>query len=123
MGDHRPPLKRSYVGQLDNDLGWTLTHAHFIQMGGFMLFEGKEAKGTLSPECFDELLRKGTIEAPTITQTEIQDRSKGDGLSKGLVVVQTTWFVIQCIARKAQGLDMTQIELLTLALSTLNGAM
>ncbi|KAF8517755.1 hypothetical protein BU17DRAFT_76352 [Hysterangium stoloniferum] len=48
-------------------------------------------------------------------------RHKGDALSKRLVIVQTTWFLIQCISRKAQGLDTTQIELLTLAFATLNG--
>ncbi|KAF8509766.1 hypothetical protein BU17DRAFT_77804 [Hysterangium stoloniferum] len=92
-------------------------------MGGFMLFDGQETIATLSPNHFERLLRLGKIQFPTITEEEIQDRSKGDALSKGLVIVQTTWFIVQCIARKAQGLDTTQIELLTLALATLNGVM
>ncbi|KAF8511833.1 hypothetical protein BU17DRAFT_77472 [Hysterangium stoloniferum] len=95
-------------------LKWTVTHGHFIQMGGFMLFEGQDAKGTLSPERFEELLKERKIQFPTITKEEIQDR---------LVIVQTTWFIIQCISRKIQGLDTTQMELLTLALATLNGVM
>ncbi|KAF8508095.1 hypothetical protein BU17DRAFT_56908 [Hysterangium stoloniferum] len=104
-------------------LKWTVTHGHFLQMGGFMLFEGQDPKGTLTPKGFERLLGAGKIEFPTIAKEEIQDRSKGDALSKGVVIVQTTWFIIQCIARKAQGLDTTQIELLTLALATLNGVM
>jgi hypothetical protein len=39
--------------------GWTKTHDYFIQMGGFMLFEGKVAKGVLSQEMFSELLTAG----------------------------------------------------------------
>lgn len=33
------------------------------------------------------------------------------GLSRGLVVLKTTWFVVQCTARKARGLVITQLEL------------
>ena len=47
-----------------------------------MLFEGNVAKGVLSPERFSELVRAGKIEYPTITDKEIEDRSKADGFSK-----------------------------------------
>ena len=36
-------------------------------------------------------------------------------------MVQTSWFIIQCLARHIQGLDLTQLELTTLALASLNG--
>ena len=55
------------------------------------------------------------------TTSQIQDRSKGDGLSKGLVIVQASWFVAQCISRWATGLAITEAELVTLALAALNG--
>ena len=61
--------------------GWTKTHGHFIQMGGFMLFEGNTPKGVLSPERFSELLTAGKIEFPTIAVEEIEDRSKADGFA------------------------------------------
>ena len=32
------------------DRGWTKTHGHFIQMGGFVLFEKNVAKGVLLNE-------------------------------------------------------------------------
>ncbi|KAF8646429.1 hypothetical protein AX16_007222 [Volvariella volvacea WC 439] len=57
---------------------------------------------------------------PDIPEKEIKDHGKGDILAKALVVVQTTWFVAQCIARHAQGLFLTEIELVTLAFATLN---
>ncbi|KDR72294.1 hypothetical protein GALMADRAFT_74058 [Galerina marginata CBS 339.88] len=106
-----------------SDRGWTKTHGYFIQMGGFRLYEGDISLGILSAERFGTLLEKGRINMPTITEAEIQDRSKGDGLAKALVIVQTTWFITQCIARRASGLVLTQLELITLALAALNSIM
>ena len=60
-----------------------------------MLFEGKTAKGVLSPERFSELLRAEKIEFPTVTSEEIEDRSKSDGFSKTIALGQTLWFVAQ----------------------------
>ena len=105
------------------DRGWTKTHGHFFQMGGFMLFEGTIPKGVLSPNGFSELLAGGKIEFPTVTVEEIEDRSKADGFSKTIALGQTLWFVAQCIARRAQHLDLTLVELLTLSLAVLNGVM
>ena len=88
-----------------------------------MLFEGKAAKGVLSPERFSELLEAEKIEFPTVTLEEIEDRSKSDGFSKTIALGQTLWFVAQCISRRAQHLDLTLMELLTLSLAVLNGLM
>jgi hypothetical protein len=41
--------------------------------------------------------------------------------SKGFVVLQTTWFVSQCIARGVAGLVVTELELATFAFAVLNG--
>jgi hypothetical protein len=56
-----------------------------------------------------------------ITEEEITDRSKGDALSKIIFILQSTWFILQCLGRRIQGLDLTQLELTTLALASLNG--
>jgi len=88
-----------------------------------MLFEGNVVKGVLLPERFSELLKAGKIEFPTVTVEEIEDRSKADGFSKTISLGQTSWFVAQCIARGAQHLDLTLVELLTLSLAVLNGLM
>ena len=111
------------LGILTLERGWAGAHGHFIQMGGFMLFEGEIAKGVLSPKEFSELLAAGKIEFPTVTVEEIEDRSKVDGFSKTIALGQTLWFVAQCIARRSQHLDLTLVELLTLSLAILNGLM
>ena len=105
------------------DRGWTKSHGYFIQMGGFMLYEGDVAKGVLSPERFSKLLTAEKIEFPTVTVEEIEDRSKSDEFSKTIALSQTLWFVTQCISRRAQHLDLTLIELLTLSLAVFNGFM
>jgi hypothetical protein len=94
----------------------------FCSQGGFMLFDGDDAVCTLEPEALEYLRDSGEIDFPRITEKEIQDRSKGDALSKGLVVIQTGWFLLQCIARKVERLPITELEVATLAFATLNFA-
>ncbi|KDR71422.1 hypothetical protein GALMADRAFT_74889 [Galerina marginata CBS 339.88] len=103
--------------------GWTITHGHFLQMGGFVLADGDHDISVLTPSEFNQLLARKEIGFPLISEKEIQDRSKSDGLSSALVVGQTSWFIVQCISRKVQGLTITEIELVTLAFAFLNGIM
>ncbi len=56
-----------------------------------------------------------------ITEEQITHRSKGDALSKIIFVLQSTWFILQCLGRRMQGLNLTHLELTTLALASLNG--
>ena len=64
-----------------------------------------------------ELLKKGEIK---ITKEEIKDKGRGDAFSKGLILIQTTWFILQCIARKVEHLPITGLELVTIAFAALN---
>jgi len=57
---------------------------------------------------------------PRISKAEILDKSKGDAVSKGVVILQTGWFVMQCIARGVQGLPITELELVTVAFAALS---
>ena len=73
----------------------------------------------LTLDILRELLKDKSFEI-RITEEEISDRSKGDGLSKLIFMLQTSWFVVQCIARPIQGLDLTLLELTTAAMASLN---
>ena len=110
-------------GILTLERGWTKTHGYFIQMGGFILFEGNVAKGVLSPEKLSELLKLGRIEFPTVTMEEIEDRSKSNGFSNTIAIGQALRFFVQCLARRAEHLDLTLVEQLTLSFTILNGVM
>jgi len=95
-------------------------------MGGFTYFDG-EIESVLDFNQFCRLLGSEDgmpqISFPIITAAEIQDKSRGDFLSKTIVILQSLWFIIHCIARGKQGLALTELELVTLALASLNGVM
>ena len=63
------------------------------------------------------------IAFPVITAAEIRDRGRGDFLSKAIAILQSIWFIVQCIARGVEGLALTELELVTLALASLTGLM
>jgi len=107
-----------------------MAHGHLVVMGGISTVDPSvEKDGRLDPrspvltierytkteerEKLDGKLRK-------ISEEDIKDRSKGDILSKLIAISQTTWFILQCIARGQQKLTLTELELVTLALASLN---
>jgi len=100
--------------------GWTITHGFFATMGGFMEYEGNTPIRVLLPEQLESYSLTGNGDFPRIAKAEIEDRSKGDAISKGFVMLQTGWFVTQCIARGVQGLPITELELVTVAFAALN---
>jgi len=90
-------------------------------MGGFTLHDAdKSFLRVLDERTLEELDKAGEIEWPTITKKEIQDRSKADIFSKGIVLMQTTWFIVQCISRLATKLAVTELETVTLAFAVQN---
>jgi len=97
-----------------------MVHGHFLQMGGFVIVEPGKRPYALSPEHLEDLLKQKEITFPTISAKEIEDKSKGDFIAKGLVALQTLWFVAQCIGRRARGLTITELELVTLAFAAFN---
>ena len=52
-----------------------------------MLMDGDERKGILTDDTFYKLLQDGKIAFPSITEAEIEDRSKADTLAKGIAVL------------------------------------
>jgi len=112
---------RQFAKKHQENTGWTRAHAFFLIMGGFTLHKGGKPVRVLEARELEKLSAAGKIEWPTITEEEIADRSKGDYLSKTIVLFQTTWFIGQCIARGAYGLALTELEVVTLAFATLTG--
>lgn len=122
-----------------------MAHAHFLQMGGFKLCTVDKGddwwsksygyycqsstngvrvwKEVMRYDHFKKLLDAGQINFPDLSEEEINDRSKADALSKGVALLQITWFIIQLVARARQHLTITEIELTTGALAGLNSIM
>jgi hypothetical protein len=111
-----------YIAKQHQRRGWTMTHAFFLIMGGFTLHDERgTALRILEPRELESLSEAGKIEWPLISEEEIKDRSKGDYLSKAIVLLQTSWFITQCIVRAAYRLEVTELEVATLAYAVLTG--
>ncbi|KAG2343492.1 hypothetical protein BDR05DRAFT_300328 [Suillus weaverae] len=99
--------------------GWTITHGFFAWMGGFMLYVDGKPRATLTPDELQYYVRQRSVDMPVISEAEIEDRSKGDGLSKGIAILQLAWFDTQLIARYIHNLPITLLEIDTLAVAAL----
>ena len=111
-----------------------MTHGFFIIMGGFHLFAhnskrkrkddrciSQEDDKPLHPLGLSDLSQCDDYESFTMpTKAEIEDKGKSDWLAKSLVLLQTSWFVIQCIARGIEHLPLTHLEIITLAYAAMN---
>ena len=120
------------------DLQWSKTHGFFIIMGGFHLFKrGSKKMDNVQPISHEEDIPLHPLAAIDLygdnttldidfssftvpTEVEIKDRGKSDWLAKSLVLVQTSWFVMQCIARGIKHLPVTHLEIVTLAYAAMN---
>ena len=123
--------------------GWSITHGFFIVMGGFHLFEHGSMETSNNDEAIlhkdDIPLRplaardlygdytyqsiKAEIDFTSFTvptEEEINDKGKSDWLAKSLVLLQTSWFVMQSIARAIKHLPVTHLEIVTLAYAVMN---
>jgi hypothetical protein len=86
-------------------------------MGGFVSADDHhpivtEAQLRLYPEYLPAI--------QSIRVEDIEEKSKGDSLSKGLVVLQGLWFTTQCLARVQQHLSLTKLEVAMLAFQFVN---
>ena len=102
---------------------WTLSHSYYANMGGIRVRLGQPNRqadeigpsyyvtGTMleNPECpkaiIEAILRHG------LSEDDIPDRSNGDPFTKSLAVV----LVLSVIARKAQKIATSPLEIVTLA--------
>ena len=101
-------------------------------MGGFHLFKrsSEEMSGTqsisqeddypLHPLLASDLTHNDIYSFAMPTEAEIKDRGKSDWLTKSLVLLQTSWFVMQCIARGIKHLPVTHLKIVTLAYAAMN---
>lgn len=82
-------------------------------MGGFLIKDGDHRRTLLSDDLKSNALDPMIFRRINISKQEIQDKSKGDPLSKGLALFQTIWFFVQCILRLAHHFPITELEIMT----------
>ncbi|KAF5357695.1 hypothetical protein D9758_007404 [Tetrapyrgos nigripes] len=93
----------------------SLTHGFFISMGGFVTRQGHHP--IVEPEQFTEEI---LADIRATKAQDIEDKSKGDAVSKGLALVQTSWFLVQILTRAIQHLPITGLEISTVAFAVPN---
>ena len=96
-----------------------LEHGFYIAMGGFELMSALSPRRNLPNEYMGRVTPWGVVNLrqinllPELDLALINDQSKSDLLTKVLVCLQTSWMIIQCIARVAQTLPLTLLEVHT----------
>jgi hypothetical protein len=107
-------------------------------MGGFQLYErpdepllkreeGGVERYSINPGKFVRILEMDDVRnhkletiIPCTTEEDLKDRGKSDWIAKAIVILQTSWFIVQCIARGFQHLPLTELEVVTLAYAMMN---
>ncbi|KAJ8463465.1 hypothetical protein ONZ45_g17570 [Pleurotus djamor] len=127
-------------GRISENNYWKKSQSFFFAMGGFTIHQnGQEIRplrmddmqatspdpspsssGFLSIETLSPS-SSHLIPWPDRMEAEINDKSKGDSLAKMLVILQTTWYLIQLLARRILKLEVTEIEIVALAYSFICG--
>ncbi|KAL9128480.1 MAG: hypothetical protein Q9217_002858 [Psora testacea] len=92
---------------------WTMRHGFYANMGGFILQPKDSQSFPVNSKQLKYLVTCRYIPYPHITAKEVWDKSKQDGFQKTLTMLQTGWFVIQCLGRVIQRIPLTTLELTT----------
>lgn len=98
---------------------WTMVHGHYVAMGGLHCpqppYKSPSLKDLANPTLtslgFKTLCEHHPELIPDISEDQIRDKSKANGLTKTLVCLQAAWFCAQCISRLAQHMPVTLLEL------------
>ena len=122
-GDLPPPPTGEWPARKDEDAVeafWTDVHSWYAVMGGFA-FDTSSAARPFLPDFRERIVLTvdGLIAlaehwphlVPRLSQGDIEDKSKSDGLAKLITCWQATWFCVQCICRLTQGLSISLLEL------------
>ncbi|KAF7349956.1 hypothetical protein MVEN_01296700 [Mycena venus] len=101
---------------------WNLVHGFYVVMGGYVVDFNNSGDSflpegitrlTLTTDGVHFLLEHAPELIPHVSEEDINDKSKADGLAKLLVALQAAWFCLQCIARGAQHLPISLLEITT----------
>ncbi|KAJ6584473.1 hypothetical protein B0H19DRAFT_906135, partial [Mycena capillaripes] len=101
------------------EYGVSRTHGFFFAIGGFVSRRGHHPFVTRRQiEQYPEYLAA----IQSVKERDIEDKSKGDAMSKGVVFLQGLWFTTQCrrLARVHQHLPLTELEVATIAFQFVN---
>jgi hypothetical protein len=95
---------------------WSTKHYFLLRMGGYAVHNPENQNSRLRPKELLQLLDKGQVPLPDIDESDIDDKSKANWVTKSIALFQITSFVVQLLGRAIQRLPTTTLELFTLAI-------
>ena len=108
--------------QLRQDDKWTLKHAFFADMGGFILRTSDDVSFFLDTKHILWLLEHHVISTAKfetsflLDSKIIDDRNKSDVFVRVIAVGQALWFCVNIVARGVQRLAVTTLEITTIGI-------
>ncbi len=105
-------VRRFFCGpkSYESDVLWTPAHGYLLEMHGLVNDSGQTIRSVAD----------GIPYPLNIPEQDILDKRKGDFLTKILIIAQTIRFICQCAFRWTGHLDITELEVITLAFAALN---
>jgi hypothetical protein len=94
---------------------WSLQHAFFAEMGGFVLQPRDWGSFPITAKQLLWLVQREYVTIPPTVLGRIKDRNKADATARTIMAIQATWFLANFFARLAQRLNITLLELTTVA--------
>lgn len=94
---------------------WTLRKCFCILAGGLAIQTQDGWIYVLRRNDMKPFIEAGIVEDIDFHDRDVEDRAKADSLGKTFTVLQTSWFLVNIIARWAKSLPVTPIELATVA--------
>lgn len=95
--------------------GWTMRHAFFTDMGGFILQPRDWVQFPINAKQLLWLIEHEYIAMPQVDAAAIRDRNKANGFVRFITAVQISWFCVNIAGRLAEGIAITAIEVTTVA--------
>ena len=94
---------------------WTLKHAFFADMGGYLLEYDVEKRVLATSKEIEWLAKKGLLNPAEMKASDIDDLSTENVLQRTILTIQLVWFTLQCLGRAVEGLDFSLFEVTTLS--------
>jgi hypothetical protein len=120
----------------------SIIHAYFIAMGGFVIkvtdSSDPDYRHVIIMNDLDEKLHAVKPDEHSVTSVDtvtirdlireidvadLEEKSKGDGLSKAIAMLQAAWFITSTISRGVSDLALTELEISTLAFASVSFAL
>ncbi|KFZ11602.1 hypothetical protein V501_04677 [Pseudogymnoascus sp. VKM F-4519 (FW-2642)] len=115
-------LAGNILCSMERRVPWTLTHAYYANMGGFVSELESELPNSTQVNPKNTLITGprlvrywDTVPTPQVSEAAIKDKNKTDTVAKILAVAQILQLALSLIVRRVRGLPFSQLEALILA--------